>query len=456
MVTTEPEPSDPIEKLYSPGCAGRPYSMIPTMWILYQIAFALSLALAGPFLLLRRGRHYVESLPGRLGRYRGPVPEAPVWLHAVSVGEVGVAGTVAAALPDTLPLLVTTITPTGQSRARATLSDRAAIAYFPYELGFAISCFLDHFCPRALILIEGDLWPLVLTRVKDRGLPVMVVNGRISDGSYRRMRRIRRLLGPILSRVDRFAVQTGEDQRRLAALGVALSKIVVTGNLKFESAPPRPRPELETRLRQAAGERPILIAGSTMRDEEQKVLDAFERLGGGERALLLLAPRHPERWGVVDELLAKRRFRSVRRSRLAPDDRPDVVLLDTLGELASLYRLGAATFIGGTLVASGGHNPLEAARFGVPIATGASMENFRDIARQFDDAAAWRRVADADELAAAWHEWLGDPQAGRLVGARGADLVVANQGALARTLEALQPLLARHGGGQVAQAANTE
>jgi 3-deoxy-D-manno-octulosonic-acid transferase len=415
------------------------------MWILYQVAFALILVLAGPILLLRRGRHYLETLPGRLGRHRGPVMKAPLWLHAVSVGEVGVAKTLIDALPRELPLVVTTITPTGQGRARASLADRAAVAYFPYELGFAIRRFLDRFSPRALILVEGDLWPLVLERSKRRGLPVMVINGRISDGSHRRMRRFRRLLGPLLDRVDRFAVQTDEDCRRLTDLGVDSSRIVVTGNLKFETAPPRPCPQLETAIRQAAAGRHVLIAGSTMRGEEAAVLDAYERLGGGERALLILAPRHPERWDDVEELVARRQFRGVRRSHLEAGERPDVVLLDSLGELAALYRLGAAAFIGGTLVPTGGHNPLEAAHYGVPVAVGASMENFREIARKFDEAAAWKRVDGAEDLAAVWLEWLDDASAGGRIGARGADLVAANQGALDKTLTALAPLLASCG-----------
>ncbi len=423
------------------------------MWILYQVAFALSLALASPFILLRRGRHYLESLPGRLGHYRGAVPEAPVWLHAVSVGEVGVAATLAAALPEEVPLLVTTVTPAGQDRARATLSERAAVTYLPYELGFAVGRFLDRFSPRALIVLEGDLWPLVLSRVKSRGLPVIVVNGRIGDRSYRRMRRLRRFLGPVLSPVDRFAVQTEEDRRRLVSLGIASSKIIVTGNLKFDSVPPLPCPELESRLRQAAGQRPILVAGSTMRGEEEKVVDAFELLGGGDRALLLLAPRHPERWDEVDALLAGRQLRSQRRSSFEADDPTDVVLLDSLGELASIYRLGAAAFIGGTLVATGGHNPLEAARFGVPVVVGPSMENFREIARQFELNKAWKRVADGEELARVWDEWLRDSQAGRVVGGRGAEIVASNQGALARTLTALRPFLKKSIPGAVAGAA---
>ena len=175
----------------------------------------LAMILAAPFLLIRRGRHYLGTIPGRMAFYDGPVPQNPHWLHAVSVGEVGVANTLIEAMPTEQPVLVTTITPTGQERAQAQLGSRAAVAYLPYETDIAIQPFLRRFAPRSLILVEGDLWPLLLERVKRRRVPIAVVNGRISDHSFRRMRRLRPLLGPLLGRVDGFAVQTDEDRRRL-------------------------------------------------------------------------------------------------------------------------------------------------------------------------------------------------------------------------------------------------
>ncbi len=411
------------------------------MWLLYQITTALTLLVAGPFLLLSRGRHYLETLPGRLGRHTGLVPDSPVWVHAVSVGEVGVAATLVEALPEELPLLVTTITPTGQERARAAFGQRAAVAYLPFDLGLPARRFLDRFSPRALVLVEGDLWPLVLRLVKQRGLPVVVINGRISDRSFGRMSKVRRWLGPLLGRVDRFGVQTKDDRRRLTALGVPEEKVTVTGNLKFESASPRELPELEATLHELAGSRPILVAGSTMGGEEEQVLEAFEQLGGGDRALLILAPRHPERLGEVEKLLQTRDLPMVRRSRIQPGRQPAVVLLDTMGELASIYRVGSGAFIGGTLVPTGGHNPLEAARFNLPIAVGPSMENFQEMASKFDRDRAWQRVASAAELAAVWEEWLSHPEKAAEMGARAAELVTRNQGALARTLEILAPVL---------------
>jgi 3-deoxy-D-manno-octulosonic-acid transferase len=417
--------------------------MRTVLWGLYQLAMGMALILGGPFLLARRGRHYLPTLAGRLGRDPGlPGPRGALWLHAVSVGEVGVAATLVHALPPDLPLLVTTVTPTGQERARALFSGRAGVAYLPFDLGFAVRRFFRRHQPGALILVEGDYWPLLLREARRRGLPVAVVNGRVGDRSNRRMLRLRALLGPLFSAVDRFGVQTDGDRDRLVRLGIDTSRVTVTGNLKYESPEPPRKPELEAALQELAAGRPLLLAGSTMAGEEEAVLDAFQGAGGGEKALLVVAPRHPERWNEVDALLQSRNAGHVRRSALAGGSaRPAVVLLDSLGELAGLYRLATAAFIGGTLAPTGGHNPLEAARFGVPIAVGPAMHNFREMAEAFDAAGAWRRVKDAEELAATWREWLADPAAARETGGRGLRLVEENRGALARTVEMLQPLL---------------
>jgi 3-deoxy-D-manno-octulosonic-acid transferase len=254
------------------------------------------------------------------------------------------------------------------------------------------------------------------------------------------MKTLRPLLRYLFSGVERFGVQSAQDRNRLAALGIPPERITVTGNLKYESPEPAIKPELEESLRELADGRPILLAGSTMAGEEEQVLDAFQRLGG-ERALLVLAPRHPERWDEVWGMLGG--FKAARRSTLGAD-RVDIILLDSLGELAGLYRIAAGAFIGGTLVPTGGHNPLEPARFGVPVAVGPSMHNFRDMAEQFDRARAWRRVADAGELAEAWGEWIGNLDASdtaREQGERGLRLLEENRGALARTIEMLEPVL---------------
>jgi 3-deoxy-D-manno-octulosonic-acid transferase len=425
------------------------------MWILYQIAVLFLTLVTAPFFLLTRGLHYRQSLGQRLGFGGPPKPVSstkPLWIHAVSVGEVGVANTLAQALPELLntePLVITTITPTGQAQARANFP-RAYVTYLPFELGFAVNRFFDRFSPRALVLCEGDLWPLVLRKCKRKRLPIVVVNGRISDRSFGYMTRLRRFLGPVLSPVDHFAVQSDLDRKRLEALGVAPTLITVTGNLKFESTEPHQLDDLEAKLSALAARRPILVAGSTMHGEESLVLDAFEATGSGEVALLILAPRHPERWDTVESQIIERGFQCLRISRIK--DSPgspagpgspttDIVLLDSMGDLASIYRLAAVAFIGGTLVSTGGHNPLEAARFGVPVVAGPSMENFREIAAQFDRARAWRRVDNVTQLAQVWSDWLSQPASGSEIGARGAELIRHHRGAARRTAEVLRPLI---------------
>jgi 3-deoxy-D-manno-octulosonic-acid transferase len=421
------------------------------MWWLYQALYGVLLLGAGPLALLGRGRHYLPTLSGRLGRGLGrrigAAERGGLWIHAVSVGEAAVATTLARALPPALPLVVTTVTPTGEERARRALAGRAGVAYLPFELSFAQRRFFAAAEPRALVLVEGDYWPLLLREARRRGLPVAVVNGRISDRSFPRLAALRRLVGPLLLEpVDRFGVQTALDRDRLVALGVPPAKIAVTGNLKFEAPPPAPLPALARRITALAGGRPILLAGSTMPGEEERVLDAFAAAGGDRVALLVLAPRHPERFGAVAELLRARLPGALRRSDLdaaGANDAPPALLLDSLGELAALYELAHAAFVGGTLVAKGGHNPIEPARWGVPVAAGRHMENFAEIAASFDRASAWARVRDAGELAEVWSRWLLDPAEAAETGRRGRDLVEANRGALERTLALLAPLLDR-------------
>ena len=443
---------------------------------LYQLGLALALLLAGPLLLLARGRHYLPTLRGRLGLVLPRGPRGALWFHAVSVGEAAVAAVVARALPSDTPLLVTTITPTGQQRARALLGERAGVGYLPIDLGGPVERFLRRLRPAALVLVEGDFWPLLLARCRRQRLPVVVINGRVGDRTLRLLSTRPRIARWLMGAVDRFAVQTDEDARRLMVLGVAAEKVTVTGNLKYEAPEPPRQPVLERALLEVAGERPLLVAGSTMAGEEQVVLDAFAAAGGGAGALLVLAPRHPERWEETARLLEERDWRWQRRSAMVsgPDGkqahggeadsaqraagteagapRVDVVLLDSLGELASLYRLAAGCFVGGTLAPTGGHNPLEPARFGRAIAVGPSMHNFRDMAAQFDEEEAWRRVGDAGELAAAWSSWLDEPATAAALGERARAIVERNGGALERTLQVLAPLLARVAQGEGAPA----
>lgn len=255
------------------------------------------------------------------------------------------------------------------------------------------------------------------------------------------MARLRPFLAPLLAPVDLFALQSEHDRDRLLRLGVDGARVAVTGNLKFDSPKPAAEPALEAELNRLADGRPILVAGSTMAREEEMVLAAFDEAGGGGSALLLLAPRHPERWDEVAQIMRRRGLRFIRRSQEDGIDRPDAVLLDSLGELAAVYRIARAAFVGGTLVPTGGHNPLEPMRFGVPVVVGPSMSNFRDMAEQFDREGAWRRVRNATELGQVWKRWVQSEPEAHQIGERGQKLVDSNRGALDRTLAALRPVL---------------
>lgn len=420
-------------------------------WWLYQLVLGSLMLLLGPWVILRRRQHYWPTLLPRLGLGRQPPtsPQRPLWIHAVSVGEVGVAATLARALPPDLPLLVTTVTPTGQAQARKIFSGenarhRASVAYLPFDLGFAVGRFYRRHRPRGLVLIEGDYWPLVLEGARRRQLPVVVVNGRVGARAAARQRRLASFCRRVFfAPVRLFAVQTARDEQRLIASGAPEQRLHVTGNLKFDSARPQPKPELEAILTRLAAGRPMVLAGSTMAGEEAIVVDAFQA-SGAERAWLVLAPRHPERAPEVLQQVRRRGLQCLLRSELSSQGEPpppQVVVLDTLGELAALYRLADIAFIGGTLVPTGGHNPLEPAHFAKPIVVGPAMDNFRDMAEQFDEADAWKRAADGAELAEILGHWLEHPDAAMEVGRRGHELLVANRGAVDRTWRLIRPVL---------------
>lgn len=422
------------------------------MWFLYQLAMAAGLGVAAPVLLARRGRHYLPTLPARLGRLPEARGTSPLWLHAASVGEAGVAATLARALPPDLDLVVTTVTPTGQAAAEKLFEPLTAggrsvvVTYLPFDLGLLVGRFLDRYAPRGLVLFESELWPLLLRDCRRRSIPVAVLNARISDRSYGRMKRAGRLYRRfLLDPLGRLGAQSPQDEERLLSLGARPARTSLTGNLKFDTPEPLPVAGLEQALRDLAADRPILVAGSTMPGEEPIVLDAFERLG--REALLVLAPRHPERFDEVWREVEARSLAAMRRSRIVaaagalPASAPRIVLLDSLGELASIYRLASAAFIGGTLVPTGGHNPIEAARFGVPVIVGPSMENFRRIARDLEAADGLTLAPDGEALTEAWRRLLDRPDEAAEQGRRGLAIVDRNRGAVKRSVELLSELV---------------
>jgi 3-deoxy-D-manno-octulosonic-acid transferase len=431
------------------------------MWFIYQVALILVLLSAAPVLILRRGTHHLKTLRGRLGR--GPVEDpAPgaqlLWIHAVSVGEVSVARVLLEGLRPEVPVLITTVTPTGQSLARSLQRSRPTlrVAYLPLDTGWTLRRFVEREDPRALVLVESEYWPYLQRLMQRQGRPVYVVNARVSDRTYRRLRGLRRwapsLLRPLLGPIARFCAQSPEDAQRLLELGAPAERVVVTGNLKFEQRLPRENALLSAQTVALAGGRPILVAGSTMPGEDEQLLSMLATLRAqGQPLLLVLAPRHPERWDSVAETVRQNGLTLVRRSEMPQADGredsaaavapagndagplPEVLLLDSIGELAAIYRHADLAFVGGTLVPTGGHNPLEPALYGRPLIVGPSMENFRQIAEIFQSRKAWRQVPDGDGLTAAVIEWLAEPALAREHGDRAAELMQDGLGARQRT-----------------------
>ena len=412
--------------------------------LFYRALAALALAAYAPFALVRSlfGGRRLGDIRGRMGRSAYPDLAGGIWIHAVSVGEIGVARNLLRALRRARPgcrvgLSVTTAA--GRALAEATLSEEASIFAYPFDLAGPVERALDATRPGLVLLTETEIWPLFLERAARHGVPVALVNGRISERSWRRYRRVRALLRGAFGRIALFAMQSAEDARRVKALGAGDARVLVSGNLKYDlpSAPPFSDAE---RLRAAAAGRPIVVAGSTGEGEEALVLEAWQPLD--PRPFLVLAPRRPERFDSVAALAQGRGLTLLRRSSRQPSaGTPDLYLLDTIGDLASIYSEAALAYVGGSLVARGGQNPIEAWAAGVLAIAGPHMENFRDVAAAGEDRRILTRVEDAAGLGRAIAAALAAPEDPRRRAADAARFVEENRGAADRTAAAVLALL---------------
>jgi 3-deoxy-D-manno-octulosonic-acid transferase len=424
------------------------------MLILYSLGLLLVLIVGSPWWLGRMATSgkYREGLPERLGfipaRIRAGLTGAPVlWIHAVSVGEVLAAGRLIDELTRRLPayrVMISTTTRTGQRLARERFgpdsSGQSRVFYFPLDFAFAVRSWLRTLRPRMLVLLETEFWPRMLTECRRAGIPVAVVNARISDRSWPRYRRLAALWKPLLSGISLMLAQTELDAERLRALGPA--NVRIAGNLKFDIRAATPAPVTVALREHLPPGVPVLVCGSTLAGEEEILLDAIP-----SGIVTILAPRHPERFGNVAQLLDKRGGPWLRRSAwgqspacIAPGT---VLLLDSIGELASVYALATAAFVGGSLLPAGGHNPLEPAQFGVPIVMGPSCENFRGIVDLLRSRNAIRIAPPADLRAALTGLLTGSPEI-QAMGARAREVFAAEAGATERAVEALLALLEPH------------
>ena len=405
--------------------------------------------------VLRHGK-YRTGFAARMGRVptrllvSSSSSRRVIWVHAVSVGEVLAVSGLVEEMRRNLPqhrVLITTTTDTGQELARKRFGEEN-VFYFPLDFAFAIRPYLRALQPELVVLAETEFWPNFLREAHAIGARIAVVNARISDRSWPRYRRFRWALRRMLVHVDLFLAQTAEDCARLQSIGAEAERVQITGNLKFDVNLPSPPPIVESLRRSLAAEGagPVLVCGSTVEDEEPVLLKAFENVRVGHpRAVMILAPRRPERFDEVAILLQQLGMPSVRRSRWAGEPLAGgVLLIDSIGELAALYGLADVAFVGGSLVPRGGHNIIEPAQHGVAIVTGNHTENFRDIVALFQSSDAVRIVTLAELPLTLMHLLANDAER-RALGRRAEETMRSQTGATARTLAALKTLLAGDG-----------
>jgi 3-deoxy-D-manno-octulosonic-acid transferase len=443
------------------------------VYFIYSLFMGLAALLLTPYWLVRGLRHgkYFFNLRERLGLSFPALAQLPagragaIWIHAVSVGEVlsgiSLARQLKAAYPDR-PLIVSTATMTGQALARERLSFADAVIYFPLDWSFCVRRAFAAVRPALVLVLETEIWPNFLRQAGQRKIPVLFVSGRISDRSFARYRKsfkafgffLRPFLKDALSQASAFLMQTEKDAERIRALGAPAERVTASGNLKYDSELPLPTPLsnwLEAELKRS-GRGPVIVAGSVVTSEEPLALIAFGTLQGEYRdAFLVLAPRKPEQFAAAAEYIDESHRKFIRRSALpipapAPIDGPSdssardsaipdhatVLLLDSIGELASLYRVADGAFVGGSLVPSGGHNILEPAAFGKVPVFGPSMENFAEIASRFVSAGAAIQVQSPEDVGVAWIELFRNPVRMREMSEKARTLVESSRGATGR------------------------
>ena len=428
------------------------------MYSLYSILVLVAAVIASPWFIYQalRYKKYVGSLGQRMGYL--PVSfnmdgDESIWVHAVSVGEVLTARPLISDLKRRYPnlrMFLSTTTMAGQQLARRSVPDVDAVFYFPFDFAFVVRRTLNLVRPKLFIMMETEIWPNLLRECRARGVKTAVVNGRLSPRSFPRYRLIRPMMRRVLDHIDRFLVQSEESARRFIDLGADPARVVVTGSLKFDSLE-LSSTALQARARdrvlryfRVPSSRPVIVAGCTMKGEEMAVLRAFRRVRTtSPNTLLVLAPRNPERFGEVEQAARQEGWKVARRSDLAIDAEPrvDIVVLDTIGELATVYQIATVVFVGGSLVATGGHNVLEPAVFGKPIVFGPHMDNFLEIAEAFVTNGAGVQLMGEEELDEAFLSLMSDPVRRARLGAAARALVEANRGANEKSVTVLSALL---------------
>lgn len=415
---------------------------------LYTLLLYLSLPLVLARLIWRsvRAPEYRQRMAERFGRFSSFNIENSLWIHSVSVGETQAAEPLVRQLieqyPD-LPLVITTTTPTGSDRVRKLFGDKVHHVYFPYDLPFAIRGFLHRSKPRLLVMMETELWPNLLTVCDQKGIPTILANARLSERSADRYARFDFFTRKIFEHIGLVAAQAPADAERFLGLGVPSDRVRVTGSIKFDIRLPASLHEQAEVMRRQWGDRPVWVAASTHEGEDEKILQAHRQiLSNQPSALLVLVPRHPERFDRVASLCRKEEFSLIRRSEGQGCTQDTSVFLgDTMGELTLFLAAADVAFVGGSLVPVGGHNVLEPAALGVPVVFGPHMFNFAIISRMLLAEKAAAEVDGVEELAAVVTRWLGDASERASFGQNGKRVVEANRGALDRLYALIQERL---------------
>ena len=444
------------------------------MFVVYEVLLYLVFILTAPFFLLTgflRGK-YLSNFPQRMGFYRTKAEAHDLWIHAVSVGETLAARPVVAEIMRMRPetsIAFTTTTITGQTQARRIYPD-ATVTYFPFDFVFAVRRFLDHHKPRVFATMETEIWPNVSRISRQRGIRLILANGRISDRSFPRYRALRPLLARILSLYDRVLAREETDRQRFVAIGAPESIVETSGNVKFDYEPDVTPLDVAPELMQLIDGRNVIVLGSTIEGEDELLLPELERFVREQNAFAIIAPRKPERFEIVASLLATTSMKYARRSEfidvipsvvegpgwaagappippgpsttLGMTEAPSVLLLDSFGELAKIYRFATVAFVGGSLVPAGGHNPIEPAAAGVPVCFGKFMSNFREIAQVFIDHEAAEQVDSPEAVFAFARRMFREETLRAEWGERARLAVTQNRGASERTAQRIVELLA--------------
>jgi 3-deoxy-D-manno-octulosonic-acid transferase len=438
------------------------------MYFTYSVLLALGFLLALPYFLVKglRAKKYFSSFKDRFGRVPPDVQKVSrgcIWIHAVSVGEVLASLPIAKQLKQEFPskpIIVSTTTDTGQKLARERFDFADGFLYFPFDWTWVVRHVLHALSPSCIVILETEIWPNFLREASVNRVPVFFVNGRISDRSTRRYKWLMKPLGfipkaffrDVLSKATLFMMQSERDSARILELGAPSDRVIVTGNLKYDS--PLPADSDFGKWLAAAvnanARHPLIIAGSVTQGEEPLVLTAFGVLQGEMRnAFLVLGPRKPERFDATARLIEESNRGYLRRSQINPaskdgpplDNSKSILLLDSIGELAGLYRFADAVFVGGSLVPAGGHNILEPASFGKPPVFGNSMENFAEVAAAFISRGAGIKVDYPEELGSAWIHLVQDAEKARAMGAAAREIVDENRGATEKTISYIRNIL---------------